>query len=145
MIIIDTKKPNECSICPCFNGEFASCNLLNRGVNTHNSGIDKECPIKDLKTMIHNTHVELEKEVNKVNTYSYYEVKKVGSYKVKRCPFCGHRPSYEIKIEGSTITSKIYCINASCWVKASTRYTYNYRTAVNVWNTRKRGYNNAND
>ncbi len=144
MILIDIEKPKRCHDCPCMDFEYGQCQLTEKNIDNCDK-INKDCPIKDFKTMIHNTHLELEKEVNKINTYSYYEVKKVGSYKVKRCPFCGHRPSYEMKIEGSTITSKIYCSNASCWVKASTRYTYNYRTAVNVWNTRKRGYNNAND
>lgn len=82
---------------------------------------------------------------NNVIIYHYNEIKKVGTYMVKRCPFCGHNPSYEVKIVDSIITFKLCCDNIYCWVKPSTIYTHNYRTAVNVWNTRKRGYNNAND
>ena len=149
MIIIDMEKPKDCVLCPCFNGEFVCCNLLDKGVASYASvnGIDKDCPIKDLKTMIDNTVLDLEKEVTAgANTYHYTNVKKVEHYKVKRCPFCGRRPAYEVKIEGRVITSRIYCDNTRCLVKPSTVYSKKYRTVVNVWNTRKeRKYNNDND
>ena len=54
MLIIDKDMPKCCYECPCYDNEWAICNLNKKYMFGNDQKRDKSCPLIEVKTIEHN-------------------------------------------------------------------------------------------